>query len=141
MLSKIYLILVFVILLYFAVLLGTQIQQTQKLNKTLKSLKAEQNTVGPLYKKAFQIGNLYFQKGMYNEAIEEYSYCLEIWEKNDRIGIAFLLNRLVLTYSLLKEDSIALYYCKNALSVTPYSIQSLLNLNRLYDLVKLKKKI
>jgi tetratricopeptide (TPR) repeat protein len=139
MLSKIYLILAFIILLSFAILLALQIIQTQKLNKDLKTLKA--NNIGPTRSAdvSFKLANLYFKKGMHNEAIEEYTYCLEVWEKNDQLGIVFLLNRLVLTYSLLKEEAVALYYCKTALSIAPSSSQSLLNLNRLYDSIKLNK--
>ena len=138
MLSKIYLILAFVILLSFAILLGTQIQQTQKLNQALKKLKLESANERS-YNTSFKLANLYFKKGMYSEAIKEYTYCLEIWEKDDRLGIIFLLNRLVLTYSILKEENIALYFCKTALQVAPSSTQSLLNLNRVYDLAAQKK--
>jgi tetratricopeptide (TPR) repeat protein len=141
MLSKVYLILAFGILMYFAILLGTQIQQTRNINKDLQILKSQKQLKNRSYQTSFQIANLYFQKGMYNEAIEEYSYCLEIWEKDDRLGLAFILNRIVLTYSILKEDDIALYYCKNALRVTPFSTQSLLSLNRLYDSIKLRKSL
>lgn len=138
MLSKIYLILAFVILLSFAILLGTQIQQTQKLNQALKKLKLESANERS-YNTSFKLANLYFKKGMYSEAIKEYTYCLEIWEKDDRLGIIFLLNRLVLTYSILNEENIALYFCKTALQVAPSSTQSLLNLNRVYDLAAQKK--
>ena len=136
MLSKIYLILAFIILLIFAILLGAQLQQTQKLNQALKTLKSPQASKERSYDKSFKLANLYFKKGMHNEAIQEYTYCLEVWDKNDRLGIVFLLNRLVLTYSLLKENAVALYYCKTALDVAPSSSQSLLNLNRLYELNK-----
>ncbi len=136
MLSKIYLLLAFAMLAYFSISLSIQIKQNQRLNKDLKKFKANQSITPESSQVAFQLANTYFQKNMYNEAITQYAYCLEMWEKNDRLGITFILNRLVLTYSLLKEDKIALYYCKNALKVTPSSIQSLLNLNRLYDSTK-----
>jgi tetratricopeptide (TPR) repeat protein len=136
MLSKIYLILAFIILMVFAILLGAQIQQTQKLNQALKTLKTPQEEGERSCETSFKLANIYFKKGMHNEAINEYTYCLEAWDKNDRLGIVFLLNRLVLTYSLLKEEAIALYYCKIALTVAPSSTQSLLNLNRLYEAEK-----
>lgn len=138
MLSKIYLLFAFSILMYFAISLGQQIIQTQKLNKDLQSYKLKARD-----KKNFDnsliLANLYFQKGLYTSAIEEYTYCLEVWNENDRLGISYVLNRLVLTYSLLKEDQIALYYCKNALNVTSSSVGSLLNLNRLYESFKQNK--
>ena len=137
MLSKIYLFLAFGILMYFAFSLGKQILQTQKLNNELRILNEKKKENDRSYETAFQLANIYFQKGMYTEAIENYTYCLEIWEKSDRLGITFLLNRLVLTYYRLKENSIAFYYCKNALRVIPSSTQSLINLNRLYDASKI----
>ena len=138
MLSKIYLLCAFLLLMYFAISLGQQIQQTQKLNQDLQKYKLKARDKKN-YGDNLTLANLYYQKGLYTSAIEEYTYCLEVWNENDRLGISYVLNRLVLTYSLLQEDQIALYYCKNALTVTSSSVASLLNLNRLYDGIKRAK--
>jgi tetratricopeptide (TPR) repeat protein len=142
MLATIYLLLAFVVLLVVTILLIKQIQLEIQINKGIKNLKLISvidkigiNQVPTISQKAFALGDFYFKKRKYNDAIEEYRNCLETWEEDDRVGIVFILNRLVSTYLKLEEELIALYYCKIALSLSPFSPQSLLNLNRLYDLI------
>jgi tetratricopeptide (TPR) repeat protein len=141
MLATLYLLLTFGVLLILAVLLIRQIQLEIRINKGIKNLKlistankVKMNRIPTFSKKSFTLGDLYFQKKKYNDAIKEYRDCLETWEEDDRVGIVFILNRLVSTYLKLEEELIALYYCKIALNISPFSPQSLLNLNRLYDL-------
>ena len=139
MLSKIYLFLTFLILTVTAFFLVIKIQKTQQLNKDLEILKKQKLLKDFSHKNSFKIANLYFKKGMNNEALLEYTKCLENWGEDDRLGLVFLLNRIVIIYSKLKEYNIALYYCKRAINTAPSSIESLINLNRLFIAIEESK--
>ena len=133
LLAKVYLALVFGILLLSAVFLGYQIWLNQQLETNLEKFRSKKITENNTYENLFKLGQLYLRKKIYNKAIEEFRACFKTWDKNDKLGIASLFNTLGFTYYQLKEYDIAIYYYKIALTVTPDYVTSLTNLAYLYQ--------
>ena len=133
LLAKIYLAIVFFILLVSTLFLGYQIRVTQQLEKNLEEFRSKRSIEKNTYENIFKLGQLYLRKKIYNKAIEEFRVCFREWDKNDTLGIASLFNTLGFTYYQLKEYEIAVYYYKIALTLTPDYITSLTNLAYLYQ--------
>ncbi len=132
-LAKVYLAIVFGILLLSALFLGYQIWLNQQLENNLDKFRSKKTTDKNTYENLFKLGQLYLRKKIYNKAIEEFRACFKTWDKNDKLGIASLFNTLGFTYYQLKEYDIAVYYYKIALTVTPDYVTSLTNLAYLYQ--------
>tara|TARA_B100000768_G_scaffold115424_1_gene106831 strand:+ start:106 stop:636 length:531 start_codon:yes stop_codon:yes gene_type:complete len=132
-LAKIYLAIVFLILLLSVVFLGYQIRVTQQFETNLENFRSKKITEKNSYENIFKLGQLYLRKKIYNKAIEEFRLCFREWDKNDTLGIASLFNTLGFTYYQLKEYDIAVYYYKIALTLTPDYVTSLTNLAYLYQ--------
>ena len=130
-LAKLYIGLVFIILLIITIFLIVQIQLKQNLEKNLTGFQSQINKKS--YESQFKLGQIYLRKKIYNKAIAEFRECFSIWDKNDRLGLASLLNTLGFTYFNLKQYEIAKYYYKIALSLTPDYFISLTNLAYLYQ--------
>jgi len=133
LLAKIYLAIVFFILLVSTLFLGYQIKVTQQLEKNLEKFRFKRSIEKNTYENIFKLGQLYLRKKIYNKAIEEFRVCFREWDKNDTLGIASLFNTLGFTYYQLKEYDIAIYYYKIALALTPDYVTSLTNLAYLYQ--------
>lgn len=142
-LAKIYLIVVFAILLITAAFLIIQIRLRQNLENTLAEIQLQSNDISNSYEDQFKLGQIYLRKKIYNKAIQEFRLCFKNWEKNDRLGLASLFNTLGFTYYQLEEYEIASYYYKIALRLTPDYITCLTNLAYIYqtqnDIKELKK--
>ena len=132
-LAKFYLILVFIILLIGTVSVLLQVRLKQNLEKNLTRVQSQISTKEKSYEDQFKLGQIYLRKKIYNRAILEFRECFENWDKDDRIGLASLLNTLGFTYYNLKQYNIAIYYYKMALSITPDYFRSLTNLAYLYQ--------
>lgn len=132
-LAKLYLILVFSVLVLITVFLGFQIQLKQKLERNLTDLRQQTTQNTDSYESQFKLGQIYLRKKLYSKAIEEFRECFTKWDKNDRLGLASLLNTLGFTYYQLKEFNIAVYYYKTALTLAPDYFTSLSNLAYLYQ--------
>ena len=132
-LAKIYLALVFGILLVSAVFVAYQVQLTQQLENNLDKFRAKKTSETNSYENLFKLGQLYLRKKIYNKAIQEFRACFREWDKDDKLGIASLFNTLGFTYYQLKEYEIAVYYYKMALNITPDYVTSLTNLAYLYQ--------
>ena len=132
-LAKLYLFLVFGTLVIITLFLGFQIQLKQNLENSLNSIQKKKNLDDKAYENQFKLGQIYLRKKMYNRAIEEFRECFTKWDKNDRLGLASLLNTLGFTYYQLKEYRIAIYYYQTALNLTPDYFTSLTNLAYLYQ--------
>ena len=133
LLAKIYLAVVFFILLLSTFFLVYQIRVTQQLENKLEKFRSKKGIEKNTYENIFKLGQLYLRKKIYNKAIEEFRVCFREWDKNDTLGIASLFNTLGFTYYQLKEYDIAIYYYKIALALTPDYVTSLTNLAYLYQ--------
>ena len=133
LLAKLYLILVFIILLIITIAILLQIQLKQNLEKNFTRVQLQVREKEKSYEDQFKLGQIYLRKKTYNKAILEFRECFENWNKDDRIGLASLLNTLGFTYYKLKQYNIAIYYYKMALSITPDYFRSLTNLAYLYQ--------
>nr|YP_003002277.1 conserved hypothetical plastid protein Ycf37 [Aureoumbra lagunensis]ACS36989.1 conserved hypothetical plastid protein Ycf37 [Aureoumbra lagunensis] len=132
-LAKLYLILVFSVLVLITIFLAFQINLKQNLEKKLTTLKQQTNQNADAYESQFKLGQIYLRKKLYSKAIKEFRECFTKWDKNDRLGLASLLNTLGFTYYQLKEFNIAAYYYKTALTLAPDYFTSLSNLAYLYQ--------
>ena len=132
LLAKLYLILVFIILLIITIGVLLQIRLKQNLEKNFTRVQLQVREKEKSYEDQFKLGQIYLRKKTYNRAIIEFRECFKNWNKDDRIGLASLLNTLGFTYYKLKQYNIATYYYKIALSLTPDYLRSLTNLAYLY---------
>ena len=128
LLAKIYLLVIFVVLLVISTFLVTQIRLRQDLEKNLTKLQSIKT-----YQNNFKLGQIYLRKNIYNKAIQEFRLSFKNWDKEDRLGLASLFNTLGFTYYKLKEYEIAIYYYGIALQLTPDYITCLINVTYLYQ--------
>lgn len=132
-LAKFYLDLVFVILLIISLVLVFQIKLKQNLEKDLVSLNSGISPNHLIYELKFKKGQIFLRKKIYNEAITEFCCCFNTWDKNDRLGLASLLNTLGFMYFTLKEYNTANYYYRTCLLLTPNYLTNIINLAYVYQ--------
>ncbi|MEM1282064.1 MAG: hypothetical protein AAGG81_00780, partial [Chlamydiota bacterium] len=113
-LAKIYLVIIFTILVISALFLIIQIQLRQNLEKALLNLQSQPENKRKSPENQFKLGQIYLRKKNYNKAIQEFRSSFKNWNINDKLGLASLLNTVGFTYYQLKEYEIAMYYYKIA---------------------------
>ena len=137
-LAFLYLFPIFVVLIISFIFFSGQIIFTQSINNKSKLLIERSKNDNQSYETSFQLGQMYFQKKNYIQAIQRFYSSSQTWNPNDKLGLACLYNTLGVTYFTKKEYTLSIYYYKQAIELFPNYLTALNNLAFLYEEIKQK---
>ena len=63
----------------------------------------------------YELGSIYLSKKLFDQAILQFRYALQIWKNEDLEGISNLYNTIGFTYAETEQYELAIYYYKEAL--------------------------
>jgi tetratricopeptide (TPR) repeat protein len=72
-------------------------------------------------------------KKLFDQAIIQFRYALQLWDKNDKEGIANLYNTVGFTYSESNQYDLAIYYYNEAIKNLSNYTTALNNLGYVYE--------
>nr|YP_011007499.1 hypothetical protein V2496_pgp020 [Sporochnus bolleanus]WAM64928.1 hypothetical protein [Sporochnus bolleanus] len=128
-----YSIILFFFLFFISFYVIKQINDIQRIEKTIFKLQEIIKKNNTLYEVNYKLGKLYLKKKLYKKAILLFKQALKTWDTNDKIGLGNLYNMLGFTYFTLNQYKLAIYYYSIALKFIPTSSLLLLNLGYAYE--------
>lgn len=132
-----YLSILLLALATLSVFIGRQIIERKKIENNLSSLQNKIRNNNAEADDYYELGSIYLSKKLFDQAIMQFRYALQIWKSEDFEGISNLYNTIGFTYAETEQYELAIYYYKEALkNNTGYTV-ALNNLGYAYE----KKKM
>lgn len=135
-----YSILLFIILILISFYIFQKIINIQLIERKIKSLQQEDKNINLDSENLYKLGQLFLQKKLFNKALLFFYRALLVWDLNDKIGLASLINTIGVTYFQLKKYKFAIYYYKVAIKIIPDYTLILKNLAFVYESTKIFTK-
>ena len=135
-----YSILLFLILILISFYIFQKIINIQLVERKIKSLQQKDKNADLDSENLYKLGQLFLQKKLFNKALLLFHRALLIWDLNDKIGLASLINTIGVTYFQLKKYKFAIYYYEVAIKIIPDYILILKNLAFIYESTKIFPK-
>ena len=85
----------------------------------------------------YEYGLIYLSKKLFDQAILQFRYALQLWKTEDLEGISNLYNTIGFTYAETEQYELAIYYYKEALKNDDDYIVALNNLGYAYEKQKM----
>jgi tetratricopeptide (TPR) repeat protein len=123
--------------LYFLFL---QIKRKKDLEDSLTLLKRKIKSNDADSKDYYLIGTIYLSKGLFDQAILNFSYSLKNWDKSDRTGVSSLYNAIGFTYFESEQLDMSIYYYQEATKIKPDYVVALNNLAHSYEKKRMFKE-
>nr|ASO75908.1 conserved hypothetical protein 37 [Storeatula sp. CCMP1868] len=133
LLPLVYLTILLTILLLLAIFLFRQIIQKKKVEDALSELQRKVRLNNASSEDYYLLGTIYLSKKLFDQAIIQFRYALQSWEKEDLEGIANLYNTVGFTYSESNQYDLAIYYYNEAIKKLPNYTTALNNLGYAYE--------
>ena len=133
LLPLIYLTVLLIILLIFSLFLFKQIFQSRKVEQVLSDLQAKTRSNSATGEDYYVLGTIYLSKKLFDQAIIHFRYALQLWDKNDKEGLANLYNTVGFTYSESNQYDLAIYYYNEAIKNLSNYTTALNNLGYVYE--------
>ncbi|CAL8412580.1 unnamed protein product [Dictyota dichotoma] len=131
-----YSVLLFFILLLISFYIFQKIINIQLIEIKIKKLQQKDKNVDLNCEDLYKLGQLFLQKRLFNKALLLFHQALLLWDLNDKIGLASLINTIGVTYFQLKKYKNSIYYYKIAIKIIPDYILILKNLAFVYESTK-----
>nr|BDA98240.1 hypothetical protein [Rhodomonas sp. NIES-1006] len=132
-LPLVYLSVLLIVLLILALLLFQQIFQKRKVEEALSELQLKVRSNNANGEDYYLLGTIYLSKKLFDQAIIQFRYALQMWDKNDTEGIANLYNTVGFTYSESSQYDLAIYYYNEAIKNLSNYTTALNNLGYVYE--------
>jgi tetratricopeptide (TPR) repeat protein len=98
LLPLVYLTVLLLILLILTLFLFRQIFQKRQVETILSELQIKVRANLATGEDYYLLGTIYLSKKLFDQAIIQFRYALQLWDKNDKEGIANLYNTVGFTY-------------------------------------------
>lgn len=133
LLPLIYLTVLLAVLVLLTLFLFKQIFQKRKVEDALSELQLKVRSNNATGEDYYILGTIYLSKKLFDQAIIQFRYALQLWDKDDKEGIANLYNTVGFTYAESNQYDLAIYYYNEAIkNLTNYTI-ALNNLGYVYE--------
>ena len=110
-----YLSILLLSLLLLSFFIAKQIIERKKIENSLSTLQNKIRKNEANGKDYYELGSIYLSKQLFDQAIIQFRYALQIWKNEDFKGISNLYNTIGFTYAQTEEYELAIYYYKEAL--------------------------
>jgi tetratricopeptide (TPR) repeat protein len=123
-----------------SVFIGGQILERKRIEDNLSNLQNKIRNNKADADDYYELGSIYLSKKLFDQAIMQFRYALQIWKSEDFEGISNLYNTIGFTYAETEQYELAIYYYKEALkNDTEYTV-ALNNLGYAYEKQKMLKE-
>ena len=133
LLPLVYLTVLLLVLLFLTVFLFKQIFQKKKVEEALSELQRKVRLNNATSEDYYLLGTIYLSKKLFDQAIIQFRYALQSWDKDDDEGIANLYNTVGFTYSESNQYDLAIYYYNEAIKKLSNYTTALNNLGYVYE--------
>jgi tetratricopeptide (TPR) repeat protein len=133
LLPLVYLTVLLLILLILTLFLFRQIFQKRQVETILSELQIKVRANLATGEDYYLLGTIYLSKKLFDQAIIQFRYALQLWDKNDKEGIANLYNTVGFTYSESNQYDLAIYYYNQAIKNLSNYTTALNNLGYVYE--------
>nr|BDA98979.1 hypothetical protein [Rhodomonas sp. NIES-2332] len=133
LLPLVYLTVLLLVLLILTLFLFKQIFQKKKVEEALSELQLKVRSNNATGEDYYLLGTIYLSKKLFDQAIIQFRYALQLWDKNDKEGIANLYNTVGFTYSESNQYDLAVYYYNEAIKNLSNYTTALNNLGYVYE--------
>ena len=135
-----YLSILLISLLVLSFFIGSQIVERKKIEDDLSILQNKIRNKEANAEDYYELGSIYLSKKLFDQAILQFRYALQVWKNEDFEGISRLYNTIGFTYSETGQYELAIYYYQEALkSDENYNI-ALNNLGYAYEKQRMIKE-
>jgi tetratricopeptide (TPR) repeat protein len=128
-----YLSILLVSLITLSVFIGGQIIERKKIEDNLSVLQNKIRNNEANAEDYYELGSIYLSKKLFDQAILQFRYALQIWKNEDLEGISSLYNTIGFTYAETEQYELAIYYYKEALKNDNQYTVALNNLGYAYE--------
>ena len=135
-----YLIIIVIFLLLILIVVIKEIFSLQNLQKQVNKLKITINLNQASLITYLNLGQIYLKKQLYSNTIEIYRKCILKWNKDDKIGLAYLQMIISFAYSKLALFDFAQISLEQSIFNVPTYIVALNNIIYIYERRYLQKK-
>jgi tetratricopeptide (TPR) repeat protein len=135
-----YLTILILVLSILTFVLIKQISDKKNIENQLYNLQAKVRSKTADPSDYYSLGVIYLSKKLFDQAIIQFSYALNTWDKQDSKGIANLYNTIGFTYFESGQYDLSIYYYTEAINQLPDYIVALNNLAYSYEKKKMTEK-
>jgi len=135
-----YLSILLLALATLSVFIGGQIIERKKIENNLSDLQNRIRNNNADADDYYDLGSIYLSKKLFDQAIMQFRYALQIWKNEDFEGISNLYNTIGFTYAETEQYELAIYYYKEALKNDENYTIALNNLGYAYEKQKMLKE-
>ena len=128
-----YLSILLVSLITLSVFIGRQIIERKEIEDNLSVLQNKIRNNEASAEDYYELGSIYLSKKLFDQAILQFRYALQIWKNEDLEGISSLYNTIGFTYAETEQYELAIYYYKEALKSDDDYTVALNNLGYAYE--------
>ena len=124
-------------LLTLSFFIGKQIIERKEIENNLSTLQNKIRNNNANAEDYYEIGSIYLSKKLFDQAILQFRYALQMWKNEDSEGISNLYNTIGFTYAQTEQYELAIYYYKEALKNDENYTVALNNLGYAYEKEKM----
>ena len=124
-------------LLTLSFFIGKQIIERKEIENNLSTLQNKIRNNKANAEDYYEIGSIYLSKKLFDQAILQFRYALQMWKNEDSEGISNLYNTIGFTYAQTEQYELAIYYYKEALKNDENYTVALNNLGYAYEKEKM----
>ena len=132
-----YLSILLLSLLLLSFFIGRQIIERKQIEDNLSVLQNKIRKNEANGEDYYELGSIYLSKKLFDQAILQFRYALQIWKNEDFEGISNLYNTIGFTYAQTEQYELAIYYYKEALKNDDNYTVALNNLGYAYEKEKM----
>ena len=132
-----YLSILSISLLIVSFFIGRQIIARKQIEDTLSLLQSRIRNNEASAQDYYELGSIYLSKKLFDQAILQFRYALQLWKSEDLEGISSLYNTIGFTYAETEQYELAIYYYKEALKNDDDYIVAFNNLAYAYEKQKM----
>ena len=132
-----YLSILSISLLIVSFFIGRQIIARKQIEDALSLLQTRIRSNEANAQDYYELGSIYLSKKLFDQAILQFRYALQLWKTEDLEGISNLYNTIGFTYAETEQYELAIYYYKEALKNDDDYIVALNNLGYAYEKQKM----
>nr|BDA98683.1 hypothetical protein [Rhodomonas sp. NIES-1730] len=133
LLPLVYLSVLLLVLIILTLFLFKQIFQKRKIEEALSELQLKIRSNNANGEDYYLLGTIYLSKKLFDQAIIQFRFALQLWDKDDKEGIANLYNTVGFTYSESNQYDLAIYYYNEAIKSLKNYTTALNNLGFVYE--------
>ena len=124
-------------LLTLSIFIGKQIIDRKQIEDNLSRLQNKIRNDKANAEDYYELGSIYLSKKLFDQAILQFRYALQIWKNEDFEGLSTIYNTIGFTYAETQQYELAIYYYKEALKNDSNYTVALNNLGYAYEKQKM----